>query len=470
MCQVKWLAVLWLCLFIGAAQGGAAEDYYRSGSKAGGRLEPQHSPLGFLGASGLFQVGRADIRVLVVDQGGIADRGGLRVGDVVTGASGKRFVAATDAIDDGGEGPREDLGMAMDASLQRVDRCLVLTVRRGAETKRLRLKLRGVRPLSPTYPSDCVRSNIMLYELSKRVLEHQRNDGGFGRGIHTATAGMGLLSTGQRRYRSAIKRAAYQLLEHRLQDERFPMWGYIYAGTFLCEYYLATGDAKVLPRIREISDTLVAKGTSPHGKHGHGLHARGGYGGSGLNIVSAHVLLVWALARQCGVVVDAQPYQATLAHLKRCTRKQGGTGYRAAQGMGDAAARTGLFALALAISGDDQELCAIQTGYLAEHTRRSRESHTNGLFGMIWATAALACADPDGYRTHMDYWRWYMQLGEAPKGHRLARFYIGSKRSNGGDGYLGWDKYNQMAMMMMLGSGKRRLFIHGNRQRNWYSG
>ena len=97
-----------------------------------------------------------------------------------------------------------------------------------------------------------------------------------------------------------------------------------------------------------------------------------------------------------------------------------------------------------------------------------REAHASGLFGMIWGSAALACSNPKGFRAHMDYWKWYMNMGETPKNHELVRYYIGSKRNNGGDGYLHWDKFNHAVIGMLLAIGNKNLFIHGNTKKGWF--
>ena len=48
-------------------------------------------------------------------------------------------------------------------------------------------------------------------------------------------------------------------------------------------------------------------------------------------------------------------------------------------------------------------------------------------------------------------------------------YYIGSKRNNGGDGYLGWDLYNHATLAMIFSIARKKLFVHGNTNRNWYN-
>lgn len=449
-------------------QAFAAEDYHKQSKSEEEQLGPQHSPLGFLGASGIFQVGKDSIEVKHVNKG-IAYDGGLQEGDIIVAANGKKFNKATNDINEGGKGPREDLGMAMDQSLLSQYKTLTLSVLRKDKKIDLKLYLSSISPFSKNYPFYCKRSEATLEALCKKLLEYQRPNGSWGGAVQTSTAGLGLLATGEKKYMKAVKRAAEHLADKELNTGGLPTWNFIYAGTFLCEYYLATSDYKVLDKIKYISDTLALKATSENGRHAHGITTEPGYDGKGINIISTHVFLVWALAEKCGIKIHEKQYKATLAHLKRCTESEGGTGYIGAYGNGDGSGRTGLFTLALYISGEDKGLLKIQGKYLERHTKRMRECHANGLFGMIWGSAALACANPKGFRKHMDYWRWYMNMGKAPKGHDLVQYYIGSKRNNGGDGYLGYDMYNHAAMAMVFSIGRKKLFVHGNTDRNWFN-
>lgn len=450
-------------------QGFSAEDYHKQSKDEASQLGPQHSPLGFLGASGIFQVGKDFIQVKHVSRTGIAYDGGLQEGDQIISANGKKFEKATNDINHGGKGPREDLGMAMDQTLSTKYKTLTLTVLRKDKKTDLKFNLSSIEPFAKNYPFYCKRSESTLEDLSKKLLEYQKPDGSWKGPVQTSTAGLALLATGEKRYFKSVKKAAYYLVDKELKTGGLPTWNFIYAGTFLCEYYLATGDYKVLEKIKFISDTLALKATSENGRHAHGITTQPGYDGKGINIISTQVFLVWALAAKCGVKIHEKPYKATLAHLKHCTESEGGTGYIGAYGNGDGSGRTGLFTLGLYISGEDKSLLKTQGKYLERHTKRMRECHANGLFGMIWGSAALACVNPKGFRKHMDYWRWYMNMGKTPKGHDLVHYYIGSRRNNGGDGYLGYDLYNHAAMAMIFSIGRKKLFVHGNTNRNWFN-
>ena len=462
---------LLIIIIAGLCLNGYAQydQYYRGhNNEKELHLGPQHSPFGFLGASGIFQVDKDTVTVKEVEKGGIAYDAGLKEGDVIIAANGMKFEKATYSVDDGGKGPREGLGMAIDDSLNSDYKTLTLTVLRNDKKQDLKLYLSGETPFSKNYPFYCQRSEEILADTCKNLMKWQEPGGNFGSPVVTSTVALGLLATGHKKYFKAVKRAAAFLVDSNLQGQ-YPTWDYIFAGTFLCEYYLATGDETVLKKIRYICDTLALKATSEDGKHSHGIEKNPGYDGAGLNIITGHVFLVWALAEKCGIKRHEKPYRAVIEHLKRCTEAEGGTGYIGAFGNEDGAARTSLFTLALYISGEDKKLQKIQGDYLERHTRRMRECHANGLFGMFWGPAALLCVNPKGFRKHMDYWRWYMHLGQTPKGHELTRYYIPSKRNNYADAYLGWNRYTHATIALMLSVSRKNLFIHSNTRRNWYS-
>ena len=231
------------------------EDYHKQSKSEEEQLKAQHSPLGFLNASGLFQVGRSDIRVKFVKNNGIAYKGGLREGDVILAANGKSFAKATNDINDGGKGPREDLGYAMEQSLAEKNKTLVLTVLREKQKIDLKLSMPDIAPLAKTYPYYCKRSGLTLERICDELLEMQKPDGTWGGSVQTGTAALALLGTGDKKYSKAVKRAAHSYIGKNLNTGGLPTWNYIFGGTFLCEYYLATGDFKVLDLIRNICDT-----------------------------------------------------------------------------------------------------------------------------------------------------------------------------------------------------------------------
>ena len=67
-------------------------------------------------------------------------------------------------------------------------------------------------------------------------------------------------------------------------------------------------------------------------------------------------------------------------------------------------------------------------------------------------------------RQHMQIWRWYLTLMRQPD---LSAEYIGGKRNNGGDSYLGPAHAANAIAGVMLASGLGHLHICGNDRRGW---
>ena len=84
--------------------------------------------------------------------------------------------------------------------------------------------------------------------------------------------------------------------------------------------------------------------------------------------------------------------------------------------------------------------------------------------GMIFGTAALKRVNPKGWQQHMDSWQWYLTLMRQPDG---SAEYIGGKRNNGGDHYLGKPHLANAIAGLILASRLGHLHIFGNDQKGW---
>ena len=116
-------------------------------------------------------------------------------------------------------------------------------------------------------------------------------------------------------------------------------------------------------------------------------------------------------------------------------------------------------ALALAITNQEQELVETFSKYLDENAARTREAHAVGSMGMILAPAALQRHDPAAYQRFLEEWRWYLSLMQD---HQGKIHYIGGKRNNGGDSYLGLDRMACVIAIMLLSPPDERLILFKN--------
>jgi len=116
-----------------------------------------------------------------------------------------------------------------------------------------------------------------------------------------------LLATHDPKYLDYVRRSAIRMSElHTVNDQGFETWRWGNTNTFLCEYYLATGDERVLPTIRVFCEKLRDGQCNP-GTWGHQSvpdYIPPGYGPVNSTGVICFYSLI--LAHQCGVHVADQ--------------------------------------------------------------------------------------------------------------------------------------------------------------------
>ncbi|MCK5945131.1 MAG: PDZ domain-containing protein, partial [Planctomycetes bacterium] len=417
--------------------------------------------LGPLGGRAEVVADRATIEVLTVQDGAPAHRAGLREGDVIVaidGAAPPQHSRDIDVLD----GPMKALG---DAILAHEDgEPLPLTVRRGDQTVQLRVAV----PSFPEFYDGVVRD---LLATRRDDGSWRANTGEDASRYTTALCGLALLGYGDPAHRDALaKVAAYlagpqrraHLGDTLLEPAGLSNWFLTMSGIFLSEYVLATGDEQWLPTIQLLCDAMAARQTE-QGRYGHGVTV--GYGGKGLNIINTHAHLMWALAERAGCEVDRTAWQRSFAEIEKSTGENGGVRYWTLQtGYWDACARTGQMALALSLRGEQEPLRRRMAGYLAAHGNRMREAHATGSIGMIFGSAALRRIDRQAFRRHLENWRWYAALMLQPDG---SAGYVGGKRNNGGDRYLGEGHVANAIAGLMMACERGRLHLCGNDERGW---
>ncbi len=222
-------------------------------------------------------------------------------------------------------------------------------------------------------------------------------------------------------------------------------WEKGYKGPGLCEYYLRTGDASVLPVIKQMTDELKVHMYSG-GWSGRGAPAAFTYStGSGqLHAAGVHCMTFLVMARLCGVDVD--PYMFDEA-FKQFYRFAGHGNVAYGNGLPEGGFRdngkTGGLALALAaaalvdqagegsVYAKARDNSAMKSFYA---TNWFHAAHTGGGMGEIWHHAAISQMRekrPVPYRSFLDTRRWLMDL---------------SRRFDGSIGIAGMDdRYDRSA-------------------------
>ncbi|MBQ72318.1 MAG: hypothetical protein CMJ67_05375 [Planctomycetaceae bacterium] len=433
-------------------------------------------PLGSIGGRGEVFAGQAGIGVLSLGTSDPGEASGLEIGDVIMAVGGDAFPVHTRDINNL-DGPMAVLGDAIEAA-EADDGRLVLDVQRGDEELELIVQLPVLGAIDLHDPQSNQKAMAFYDGICSDLLRTCRKDGAWRSNTGedatrytTALCGLALLGRGDPKHRPALEAIARYLAgpdrrghvsEDLMQPAGLSNWFITMSGIYLAEYVLATGDEQWLPTIQHLCDCLVARQTD-EGRYGHGITV--GYGGKGFNIINTHAHLLWALADRAGCTIDEDAWKRSWLEIEKSTGDNGGVRYWTLQtGYWDACARTGQMALALSLADRDPELRSRMGDYLAKHRNRMREAHAMSSIGMIFGTTALRRVNPDGWRQHMDAWRWYLALMRQPDG---SAGYIGGKRNNGGDSYLGPEHVANAMAGVMLASGLGNLHLCGNDEKGW---
>lgn len=189
---------------------------------------------------------------------------------------------------------------------------LKLMMVRAGQPKTVTVKLPVLGTFSATAPYDCPKSDRIVANAAAFLAQNAPAEGYYS--LEGAHAAMLLFACGDDRYLDLVRRSAMRTgVNNKVTDGNLENWRWGNMNTFLCEYYLATGDKRVLPRIKDYCDALAAGQCNP-GTWGH----RGvpdfippGYGS--LNSAGVVCFLSMILADQAGVDFDKKAVERSIA-------------------------------------------------------------------------------------------------------------------------------------------------------------
>jgi hypothetical protein len=354
------------------------------------------------------------MRISHIEEGSpAAATGKLKAGQIIESINGQKLAN----ID-----PRIQLGQIL-AEAEATDGVLKFAIKGEAEPVAVKVPVLGA--YSKTWPLNCPKSDRIVRQVADYLSRPDANEGIAGIGM------LFLLSTGEDRDLAVVRDWARKVSAH-----RYP-WYIGYGGMGLCEYYLRTGDEKVLATIQKLVDNAVK------GQYLDGWMGRGGvsptYGNGHLNAAGTLVVAFYLLAKECGADVPDHALHGSLVHFYRYAGR-GGNPYgdhRTEVGFVDNG-KNGLLAFAMAAAaaltpdGENsvyaaaRDACAMQSFYT---TSFMLHGHTGGGIGEIWRSAAMGLLDekrPKQYREFMDNRQWH---------YDLSRRFDGSFGILGGAGY-----------------------------------
>lgn len=281
---------------------------------------------------------------------------------------------------------------------------------------------------SDTWPLDCPKSDRIVRNLADLIATQEQPRWG---------SVLFLLSTGEEKDLEVVRRWMAEC-----EDIGAYPWQKAMRGPGLCEYYLRTGDRRILPVIKrmtdELSELMYCGSWSGRGKASFSYMA-----GGHMNAAGVHCLTFLLLARQCGVEVDEYMLQTVLRHFYRFAG-HGNVAYgdQFPEGGFRDNGKTGALALAMQAAaqltpgGEDsvyaqaREVSAMKSWYATSWFNRA---HTGGGIGEIWHSAAAQLLEddrPTQYRSFIDERRWFYEL---------------SRRHDGGIGVEDGGRYNRSA-------------------------
>lgn len=278
---------------------------------------------------------------------------------------------------------------------------------------------------SATWPLNCPKSDKIVRNLADLIAKQGKTEWG---------SVLFLLSTGEEKDLEVVRG---------WMKERKAVWAHNWSvgieGMGICEYYLRTGDASVLPIIQKgadhLRDRIYNGGWS--GRAASFNYQSGGH----LNAAGVHCVTFLMLAKTCGVTVDEKTFQTSLSHFFDYSGKGSVPygDYVPKPGFTDCNGKTGGLALAMAaaarltpegeksIYAKSAHTSAIKAYY---GTGSYNMGHTGGGIGEIWKSAGVGLLTekrPNQYRDYMDARRWTLEL---------------SRRHNGAIGIAGGEEGN----------------------------
>ena len=235
------------------------------------------------------------ILISKVDSGSPAS-GTIAVNDVILGADGTGANPSNFSSD-----ARKSLAYAIQDAEARNPATLKLLRWRSGTTSTVTITLQTMGAYTATAPYNCAKSDLILQQGMDYVYDNE-SVGKFSFG------GMAHLATGDAAHLAKAQTAARGLIPF-AENPDLPAWERGYSLVFLAEYYLATGDAQVLPAI-ETFTVNICKNRSLFGTLGHGFADKWPDGsdngplGSGygpVNSAGMPCILGVMLAKECGL-------------------------------------------------------------------------------------------------------------------------------------------------------------------------
>lgn len=310
--------------------------------------------------------------------------------------------------------PRHILGAQINVSEGR-DGKMTFGVCRDGETQTVTIQLAPIGSYSKTFPINCRKSKKIVEQTATFIIENGGPEGGITGNLEA----LFLMSTGEAKYMPVVEKYAVELAS---KPHPTSTWFIGYSGIFLGEYYLATGDKRVLPAIKARCEQLAAGQWFNGWGHGTTRCGPGYVTGGTLNAAGNQALTTLVLARECGVEIDLKTYDNAIVQFSRFAGR-GGVPY------GDhhpelwwsSNGKNGGLASALTLLPQAKFQGGAKLLALSETDSYwgSEGGHGSCFGNHTWRTIvdALVMDHPSGsWRRHKDQMIWHFELSRMPGG------------------------------------------------------
>lgn len=401
--------------------------------------------------------------------------GHLHIDDEVTGANGKPFPKHTFGkfygMEPGAgyEGPIMDMGNAIEDS-EGKDGTLSLDVIRGGQPAKVEVKLEAIGRFSDTFPKNCPKSETLTTRAMDYLLNRPEERCGI---VHEkGMLGLAMLAQGKTEEAETLAMAW-----NVPPGEKEWTWYPSYQAIFLSEYFLQTGDKRVLPTIEEdckrlylsqVIDPELYKdamhGGQPQAKNflkgGNGHGARiAGYGTMTISTLMA--ILTWELAEDCGVKINGFNRDLAFDCIHTHTNKTGFMGYRHSTDAYTPVGRQGLCLIVhrLANRPDTEDYMARVTANLAVSKTRLNDGHGDN--ALAWGWALLGVQHSGNEAAARDVFEYNKAFINMARTHDGAFVIQPGRNLHEKAYYMSPRIHPTAAIVLALGTEKGRLRIQG---------
>ena len=405
--------------------------------------------------------------------------GKLLIDDEITGIQGRAFRKHTFGkfygMEPGAgyEGPVMDTGNAIEDS-EGGDGTLTLDVLREGKATTVAIQLEPIGRFSASFPKACVKSEALAARAMDYLLRHPEQRCGI---VHEkGLLGLAMLAQGKMNEAEALA-----MSWNTPPGEKEWTWYPSYQAIFLAEYFLQTGDKRVLPTIEEncrrlylsqVIDPELYKDAMHGGKpqaanflkggNGHGARIAG-YGTMTISTLMA--MLTWELAEDCGVEIKDFNRDLAFDCIHTHTAESGYMGYRFARGAYTPVGRQGLNLIVHHLArrpGTEDYVKRVTGGMVASRTRLN-DGHGDNALAWGWALLGIQFSgDESATRGFLDYNKAFINMARTHDGAIV----IQPGRNLAEKAYYMSPRIHPTAAMVLaLGTEKGRLRIQGARGR-----